>query len=93
MEQYKGTFKCVILSPNSLVYENEITSLFLTGDSGEFEILAYHYPVISLLQQSSIIIDWKDSVSIKAGIVRFFANECIILIEEVEKKKPAAAAA
>lgn len=91
---YKGTFKCVIMSPRNLIYENEVQSVFLTGDQGEFEILAYHYPVISLLQQSSIIIiDWKDSVSIKAGIVRFFANECIILIEEVEKKKPATAAA
>ena len=82
---YKGTFKCVIMSPRALIYENEAQSVFLTGDRGEFEILAYHYPVIGLLKQSSIIIDWKDSVPIKAGIVRFFANECIILIEEEKK--------
>ena len=88
---YKGTFKCVIMSPRALIYENEVQSIFLTGDGGEFEILAYHYPVIGLLKQSSIIIDWKDSVPIKAGIVRFFANECIILIEEEEKKSSAAA--
>ena len=82
---YKGTFKCVIMSPRALIYENEVQSVFLTGDRGEFEVLAYHYPVIGLLKQSSIIIDWKDSVPIKAGIVRFFANECIILIEEEKK--------
>ena len=79
---YKGTFKCIIMSPKSLIYENEIHSLFLTGDQGEYELLAYHYPTIGILKQSSIIIDWKDSVAIKAGIVRFFANECIILVEE-----------
>ena len=90
---YKGTFKCVIMSPRSLIYENEIHSIFLTGDRGEFEILAYHYPVLGILKQSRVVIDWKESIAIKAGVIRFFANECIILIEEEEKeKKPAAAA-
>lgn len=87
---YKGTFKCVIMSPRSLIYENEIHSLFLTGDRGEFEILAYHFPVVGLLKESSIVIDWKESIAIKAGIVRFFANECIVLVEEPDKKVAAA---
>ena len=87
---YKGTFKCVIMSPRSLIYENEIHSIFLTGDRGEYEILAYHYPVLGILKQSQVVIDWKEAISIKAGIVRFFANECIIIVEEEEKeKKPA----
>ena len=82
---YKGTFKCIIMSPKTLIYENEIHSLFLTGDQGEYELLAYHYPLIGILKQSSIIVDWKDSIPVKAGIVRFFANECIILVDEEKK--------
>ena len=84
---YKGTFKCVVMSPKSLIYENEIQSVFLTGDRGEYEILAYHYPVLGILKESSIVINWKESLPIKTGIVRFFANECIILVEEIEKKE------
>ena len=82
MVNYKGNFKCIILSPNKLIYEREIQSIFLTGDQGEFEILAYHYPLLGVLKQSDVIINGKDRISIRSGIVRFYANECIILVEE-----------
>ncbi len=82
---YKGNFKCIILSPNSLIYENEIQSIFLTGDQGEFELLAYHFPILSVLVKSDIIINWNEKVSIRSGVMRFFANECIILVEEKVK--------
>lgn len=82
MVQYKGNFKCVVLSPNSLIYENEIQSLFLTGDQGEYELLAYHYPLLGVLKKSDIIINWNEKIPINGGVIRFFANECIILVEE-----------
>ena len=82
MAGYTGTFKCVILSPKSLIYENEVHSIFLTGDRGEYELLAYHYAVLGILKEGSIIINWKESVPIQGGVVRFYANECIILVEE-----------
>ena len=89
MSEYKGTFKCVVLSPNSLIYESEINSLFLTGDRGEFEILPYHYPIVSVLAQGDIVINNKEKIAIAGGVMRFFANECTILIEESFKKAAA----
>ena len=82
---YKGVFKCVIMSSKALLYENEVHSVFLSGDRGEYELLAYHFPVLGILKRGNIILDWKDSISIKAGIVRFLANECVILVEEEAK--------
>ena len=82
---YKGMFKCTVMSSKSLLFEGEIGSIFLTGDKGEYELLAYHFPILGILQRGNVIIDWKESISIKSGIVRFFANECVILIEEEEK--------
>lgn len=80
-------FKCIILSPHSLVYENEVSSVFLTGDDGEYELMAYHYPLLGVLKKSDVVIDWNHKVSINGGVVRFFANECLIMIEEDVRKK------
>lgn len=82
MVKFKPNFKCIILSPNQLVYENEIQSIFLTGDRGEYELLAYHYPLLGVLTKGNVIINWNEKIPIRGGVVRFFANECIILVEE-----------
>ena len=75
------------MTPDTLVYENEVQSVFLTGDHGEYELMPYHYPVLGILKEGNIIIDWKESVPLKFGLVRFFANDCIILIEQKLKEK------
>ena len=86
---YKGTFKCIIMSPKTLIYENEIHSLFLTGDQGEYELLAYHYPLIGLVSKGEIVVDNERKIPVNSGVVRFFANECTILVEEGKKAKVA----
>ena len=86
MDQYKGNFKCIVLSPKNLIFESEVQSLFLSGDKGEFELLAYHYPLLGVLRKGNIIVNWNQSIPIKGGVIRFFANECTILIEEELEK-------
>lgn len=75
----------MVMSPRALIYEKDVRSVFLTGDRGEYEILAYHHPLLGILKKSSIVIDWKESIPIKAGIVKFTANECLILVEETQE--------
>jgi len=81
----KNYFRCVILSPKSLIFENEVNSLFIIGDRSEYEILPYHYPLIGLVRKGDVIIDWKFRIPVRSGILRFFANECTILVEETDK--------
>ena len=93
MPPFKNNFRCVILSPKNVIFEEEINSLYIMGDRTEYELLAYHYPLLGLVQQSDLIINWKDRLPIRSGILRFFANECTILVEESDKtmaamKKP-----
>jgi len=80
--KYKGIFKCVILSPQTLIYENEIQSIFLKGDQGEYELLAYHYPLLGVLKKGEIIINWNERISIQGGVIKFLANQCTIMVEE-----------
>ena len=77
-------FNCTILSPKNLIFDNAVTSLFIIGDRSEYELLAYHYPLVGLLQKGDIVIDWKRIIPVRSGILRFFANECTILVEESE---------
>ncbi len=85
MPESRTYFKLTVMTPDSLIYENEIRSVFLTGDTGEYELLPYHYPVLGILKQGNVIINWKESIPIKAGVVRFFANDCILLVEQDEQ--------
>jgi F0F1-type ATP synthase epsilon subunit len=74
-------FKLKVLNPGGIMYDGEIESLFVKGDTGEFELLAFHYPVISILLQCRMVIDWNKFIEIKSGILRFFENECTIIAE------------
>ena len=88
MAQYISTFKLSIMTPESLLYQGQVESVFLTGDQGEYELLPYHYPVLGILQAGNIIINWREAVPIKFGLLRFFANDCIVLVEELERMRP-----
>ena len=56
--------------------------MFLPGDMAEFELSDYHAPIVSLLRPGNVVVDWKDVIPIKQGMVKFLNNECMILIEE-----------
>ncbi len=74
--------KLKILNPKHVIYDDHARSVFLPGDQGEFEILDYHCPIVSLLREGDVVIDWDEKVPIKKGMVRFDDNECMILVEE-----------
>ncbi len=76
-----GIFNLKIINPERLLFEGEVSNIFLRGDTGEFEILSYHYPILSLLIRGEIIIDWRFTLPIKKGVVRFFKTDCVIMAE------------
>ncbi len=88
--KYKNNFWCTILSPKNTLFESNVNSIFIIGDRTEYELLAYHYPLVGLVQKGDIIVDWIRRIPIRSGILRFFANECTILIEETPESLAAA---
>ena len=85
MPQYKGNFRLTVLSPKRLVFESEVNSVFIPGDQSEYELLAYHYPIVGVIAPGDVVIDGQKSITVRSGVVRFFANECTILVEESKK--------
>lgn len=77
-----ATFSLKVLNPKHVVYEGDAESVFLPGDAGEFELLPYHTPIVSLLREGEIVVDWKTRIPIKRGMVRFLGDECVVLLEE-----------
>ena len=75
-------FHVTILNPKHVVFEGDAESVFLPGDQGEFEILTYHVPIMSLLKPGEVVVDWKKSIPIKNGMVKFDQNGCVVLVEE-----------
>lgn len=75
-------FKTTIVTANRVVYEGEAWSVFLPGATGEFEILEFHKPIISLLKEGKIIINWDKQMPIRRGAMRMAGDEFVAIVEE-----------
>ena len=78
--------KLTVLSPKQTIFDGEAKSVFLPGDLAEFEILDYHVPIVSLLRTGNVVVDWKNNIPIRRGMVKFDRNECMILVEEKSRE-------
>ena len=45
-------------------------------------MLSYHYPLVGLVVEGDVVIDQFIRIPVRSGIIRFYANECTILVEE-----------
>jgi len=63
------------------LFEGKTSSVFLPGATGEFEVLELHKPIISLLSEGSIIIDWEKEIPITSGAVRMSGDTLIAIVE------------
>lgn len=75
-------FKAKIVSSNRVLFEDKVKSVFLPGETGEFEVLEFHKPIISLLKQGIILIDGDKSIVVNKGVVKMQDNELVALVEE-----------
>lgn len=82
-----ATFALRVLNPKQVVFEGQVRSVFLPGDAGEFELLPYHAPIISLLKTGEIVVDWERRIPIRKGMVRFLGDECVILLEQERRAR------
>jgi F-type H+-transporting ATPase subunit epsilon len=71
--------KVVLVKPDEILYEGLAESVFLPGEYGEFEVLTFHAPIMSVLKKGMVRIDER-IFNISEGIAKFNEhNELIIL--------------
>ena len=72
-----------IVSPEKVLYSEEVESVQVPGTKGRFEILVNHAPIISSLTEGIIISRGKKdfSLEIKGGFLEMSANRVTICVE------------
>lgn len=75
-------FRLRVMSLVRTLFDDEVESVFLQGDEGEYELLPFHYPLIGALVDSDIKIAHQPPLRVRSGVVLFDNNTCIILVEE-----------
>ncbi|MFL2582323.1 MAG: ATP synthase F1 subunit epsilon [Flavobacteriales bacterium] len=76
-----------IVTPDSKVYEGEITSIALPGIDGSFQILNNHAPIVSALGTGKMtVVDTESQTqeyTISGGVVEMNNNKVIVLAESI----------
>jgi F-type H+-transporting ATPase subunit epsilon len=78
-------FKLEILTPNGEIFNDEVLSVTLPGEEGEFGVLAHHSSLTTLLTSGVIDIEKEDkkieSVLINWGVVQVDEEKVVVLVE------------
>lgn len=73
-----------IISPENIIFDGIVESVFVPGTLGQFEILKDHAPIISTLEKGVVcyVTDKeKKSVSIEGGFVSVQKNVVKVCVE------------
>ena len=74
-----------IITPESKLFEGEVTSVKFPGTDGEFGILNNHAPIISTLTKGSIVVIDNNNESknfdINGGVIEMQNNKIIVLAD------------
>lgn len=77
-----------LITPEKIVFEDDVNAVYAQGEKGSFGILPDHIPFMSSLvvDTAKVVKDGKEIVfSVIGGAFQFKNNEAIILTEAAEK--------
>jgi F-type H+-transporting ATPase subunit epsilon len=79
--------KIEIITPDKKVFDGDIKSVRVPGKKGSFQVLKDHAPIISTLENGSVITvdqEGKEKVfEISGGVIEVKANKIILLADTV----------
>jgi len=75
-------FKAIVITSSKVLFEGDVRSVFLPGSKGEFEVLEFHKPILSLLRQGNLVINGDKKIHVSRGAMRMSGDELVAVIEE-----------
>jgi len=77
--------KLEIVTPDGVIFDDEVKQVTIPGSEGEFGVLAGHAAVVSLLDTGVITIERKDgkevSVAINSGYVKVDEEKTLCMVD------------
>lgn len=81
-------FNLVIVTPDTTLFEGDVTAAIFPGKEGAFEILPNHAPIIAMIKSGVIEIIDKDhkrsQLKVEEGFFEFSHNKGILLTMPLE---------
>ena len=77
-----------IVTPDSKVFDGEITSITLPGIEGSFQILNNHAPIVSTLGKGKLVVVTPNesmNFDLEGGVIEMNNNKVIVLAESISK--------
>jgi F-type H+-transporting ATPase subunit epsilon len=78
-------FKLEILTPNGEIFNDDVVSVVLPGQEGEFGVLAGHASLTTLLSSGVVDVEKEDktveSILIKWGVAQISEEKVVVLVE------------
>ncbi len=81
-----STFKAQILTPNGSLFEGEVSGVQMPGVMGSFEVKANHAPIVSALDEGTVLVRKTDgdiNYNISGGFVEVAQNKLTLLAESI----------
>lgn len=77
-----------IITPETKVFEGEVSIATFPGADGSFQIMNDHAPLVSLLTEGVVVYKSKEvnnQIEITGGVVEVLKNKVILLADSVKK--------
>ncbi len=86
----ESTYKLDVITPEKIVYSNDVTSIVAHGTSGYLGVLAHHTPLVTSLEPGPLKIteagEKEVTFSLDGGFMEVRGNKVVVLADAVEDK-------
>ena len=69
-----------VVAPQGVLFEGKAQRVIMPGESGTFEILNNHKPIVSRLLPGDLMVD-NQTIPILRGVARIMHNQVVAIVE------------